>query len=96
MEVHSSDRYTIRFLPSGRTEVTADCRSGGGTWSASGEHGIAIGSIELGGAPCPAGSLSERFAAELARGSAWLFGEGGELYLELGEGAGALRFRRLR
>ncbi|HRO59133.1 MAG TPA: META domain-containing protein [Burkholderiaceae bacterium] len=96
MDVYASDRYTIRLLPTGRVELTADCRRGTGRWSATGEQGIAIGPIELGGAPCPPGSLSERFATELPRSSAWLIGDGGELYLELPDGAGVLRFRRLR
>ncbi|NLD67190.1 MAG: META domain-containing protein [Limnobacter sp.] len=96
MDVYAWDRYTVRFLPTGRIELTADCRSGRGDWSATGEHGIEIGPVELGQASCPSGSLSERFATELRRSSAWLLGEGGELYLELPEDSGVLRFRRQR
>ena len=45
MDIYASDRYTVRFLADGRIEVTADCRHGRGNWSATDEHGIAIGPI---------------------------------------------------
>jgi heat shock protein HslJ len=93
VRVDAPDRYTVQFGRDGRVAVRADCNQGSASYSVSAARHLVLGPLVLTRMACPALSLSDRFAKELARVETYSLKDG-ELYLELPKDAGALRFRR--
>jgi heat shock protein HslJ len=94
VSVDAPERYTLRFERSGHVSVRADCNRGMTTYSAGADRRIALhGPIALTRAMCPPGSLSDRFATEVTRGTSYFLRDG-DLFLELPFDSGTLQFRR--
>jgi heat shock protein HslJ len=93
MVVDHPDRYTLTFPDSAHIALQADCnRAAGGV--AVGEDGkIKISPLAMTRAMCPEGSLSDRFAHDVGRATAWSKWDE-ELLLDMPANAGTLRFVR--
>ena len=92
ISVDAPERYTIKLLPDGQFQFTADCNTGRGTYTLQGgQLGFEIGPMTR--AACPPGSLSDEFIEEL-QAAAIYFVEGGELYIDLIYDSGTMRFVR--
>jgi heat shock protein HslJ len=91
--VEDSGRYTIPFDDEGMAEIKADCNNVTAEYTAD-EDSI---SIELGistMAACPPDSLDQLFLASLGQAAIYRY-EDGNLFLDLDEGAGIMRFKVL-
>jgi heat shock protein HslJ len=87
-----STRYTLKLLPDGRLSIRADCNSGGGKYLLRGsEISLEITHSTL--ATCPPGSLESIFIQNL-KAAAIYFIEGDQLYIDLKNDSGTMRFAR--
>lgn len=59
-------KYTLGFEADGNVSVRIDCNRGRGRWQSSGSKQLTFGPIALTRAMCPAGSLHDRIARDLA------------------------------
>ncbi len=83
-------KYTLEFDADGSVSAQLDCNRGHGTWKVPGPNQIVFGPMATTRAMCPPGSLSDRFAKDLASMNAFAL-EDGALRLEL-SGGGAYHF----
>jgi heat shock protein HslJ len=94
LSIQAPARYLIHFGRSGRLIVRADCNRALTEYQAAPEGRLAVKPLALTRGVCPAGSLSSRFAKEVARATSY-FVKDGDLFLELKSHSGLLRFRRV-
>ncbi len=90
--VSDPTRYTVLFNADGTAGMMADCNGMGATYSA-GEDGTL--SVILGAGTlmaCPEDSQADLFTGGMANATGYSF-EGRDLVIELGDGAGTMRFR---
>lgn len=84
------ENYSVVFLTSGTLNFIADCNTGSGSYSISGNQ-ISI-SIELSTqAQCPEGSLSTQFVTLLGEAATYRF-DSGSLFLDLVDNTGTMGF----
>lgn len=86
------ENYTLAFYPDGTVRIQADCNMAGGTYSVKGNvFGIKVTHSTL--AECPPPSMYDKFLKDLGDLQTFEI-DGTHLYLNFGEGAGLMKFRR--
>jgi heat shock protein HslJ len=91
LTVLKPDRYTLAFTDYDRVALRADCNRGQAQLTSPARGELRIGPVAMTKALCPPNSLSDRFTQEVARVVRYAV-RGGELYLELANGSGTMRF----
>ena len=86
------DRYTLEFLSDGKVRVKADCNSGTGTYTVSGDR-LAIENVGLTKMACAAGSPSDQFVQGLSNAISYVL-DGAELTISMRYDAGEMVFAR--
>ncbi|MDR4484415.1 MAG: META domain-containing protein [Nitrospirales bacterium] len=92
LTVPEPERYTLTFSED-RAIVRADCNRGTAPVASRSLNALEIGPTALTRRRCPQGSLSNRFAGDLSNTVRYSI-RGGELYLELSNDSGFLRFAK--
>lgn len=90
--VTTPKHYTVRFKDNGEAQIRFDCNHGGGLYDMA-EGRLAFGPLTYTRIKCGEGSQSISYRHQLGAVESF-FTERGELYLELPNDAGTMRFRR--
>lgn len=92
IRVAAPDRYTVRFKGDGEAQIRYDCNHGGGMYELD-KGQLSFGPLTYTRIRCGEGSWSFLYRQQLGAVRSF-FTENGDLYLELPEGTGTMRFRR--
>jgi uncharacterized lipoprotein YbaY/heat shock protein HslJ len=85
-------RYTLMLMADGRAAIRADCNTGNGPYTLTGNR-IDLGPFAITLAACPPGSLDTRYLQQMDAAVIY-FVRDGDLYLELQADGGTMRFAR--
>ena len=89
-DVESPGNYQLTFHENGTIDIKADCNNASGTYTIDGiKINILAGPVTM--AACPAGSRGEEFIEYLGSANTYFY-QPGELFLDLSEDGGTLRF----
>lgn len=91
LEVAQPEQYTLEFQPDGRVLARFDCNRGNGRYEI-GEGTLSFGPIATTRMACLPGSLDTTLMQALGRVEGFRV-EDGDLWLQLADDAGMLRFR---
>ena len=94
VNVDQPDRYTLEFLSDGKVRVKADCNSGTGTYTVSGDR-LAIENVGLTKMACAAGSPSDQFVQGLSNAISYVL-DGAELTISMRYDAGEMVLGKAR
>jgi heat shock protein HslJ len=84
-------KYTIEFAAGGQLTARVDCNRGRGTWKSNGPNQIALGTLALTRAQCPAGSLHDQIAKQWPNIRSYVIRDG-HLFLALMADGGIYEF----